>query len=44
MPQANHKKKGDEYVVETEDTRKYGDRNHIRAGGEGRDFSRDLGA
>jgi RNA polymerase sigma factor (sigma-70 family) len=40
----NHKKKGEEYVVETEGTRKYGGRNHIHSGGEGRDFSRELGA
>ncbi len=42
--QFNHKKKGEEYVVETKGTRKYGDRNHIHSGGEGRDFSRELGA
>jgi hypothetical protein len=40
----HHKKKGDEYVVETENTRKYGNRNHIHSGGEGRDFNREPGA
>jgi RNA polymerase sigma-70 factor (ECF subfamily) len=42
--QINHKKKGDEYVVETEVTRKHGDRNHIDSGSEERGFSRELGA
>ena len=42
--QFNHKKKGEEYVVETEDTRKYGNRNHIHSGGDERGFSGELGA
>ena len=42
--QFNHKKKGEKYVVETEDTRKYGDRNHIHSGGDERGFGRELGA
>ena len=40
----NRKRKGEENGVETEGTRRYGGRNHIHSGGEGRDFSRERGA
>jgi len=42
--QSNYKEEGDEYVIETKEKRNYGAPNNFHPGGDGRGFSRELGA